>query len=73
MRRLLSIAVILAALVITDGARADADSASHYYLSLGDSLAAGSNATGPERRSPNSATPTNCTPRSRRTIRNSST
>jgi lysophospholipase L1-like esterase len=46
MRRLLSLAVILAALVITADARADSDSASRYYLSLGDSLAAGSNATG---------------------------
>jgi lysophospholipase L1-like esterase len=34
------IAAVLAALVLAAGARADADSATHYYLSLGDSLAA---------------------------------
>src|SRR5438105_1545656 len=35
------VAAVLAALVLAAGARADADSATHYYLSLGDSLAAG--------------------------------
>jgi lysophospholipase L1-like esterase len=40
MKRLLSLVVLVAASVFTAGARADADSATHYYLSLGDSLAA---------------------------------
>jgi lysophospholipase L1-like esterase len=43
-------ATALALVVITGGAasvaHADADSATHYYLSLGDSYAAGTNATG---------------------------
>jgi lysophospholipase L1-like esterase len=42
MNRLLFFVAVLAALVFASGARADADSATHYYLSLGDSLAAGS-------------------------------
>jgi lysophospholipase L1-like esterase len=40
------IAAVLAALVLAAGARADADSATHYYLSLGDSLAASSQPNG---------------------------
>jgi lysophospholipase L1-like esterase len=46
MKRLLTLVVVLVPLAFAAGARADADSATHYYLSLGDSLAAGSNATG---------------------------
>jgi hypothetical protein len=46
MKRLLSLVAALATLVFAAGARADADSATHYYLSLGDSLAAGTNAAG---------------------------
>lgn len=48
MRRLLiATALGLALLAATaPGARADTGSATHYYLSLGDSLAAGTNATG---------------------------
>jgi lysophospholipase L1-like esterase len=46
MKRLLSLVAALATLVFVAGARADVDSATHYYLSLGDSLAAGSNAAG---------------------------
>lgn len=41
MKRLISLVAVLAALVFAAGARADADSATHYYLSLGDSLAQG--------------------------------
>jgi lysophospholipase L1-like esterase len=40
MKRLLSLVAVLAVLAFPTGARADADSATHYYLSLGDSLAA---------------------------------
>jgi hypothetical protein len=46
MKRLLSLVAALATLVFAAGARADAGSATHYYLSLGDSLAAGTNAAG---------------------------
>ena len=42
MKRLLPLVAALATLVFAAGARADADSATHYYLSLGNSLAAGS-------------------------------
>jgi lysophospholipase L1-like esterase len=42
MKRVRSLVVVIAALLVAAGARADADSATHYYLSLGDSLAAGS-------------------------------
>jgi hypothetical protein len=41
MKRLLTFVVLTAALVFTSSAGADADSATHYYLSLGDSLASG--------------------------------
>src|SRR4029453_8501002 len=41
MKRLLTFVVLIAALVFTASAGADADSATHYYLSLGDSLASG--------------------------------
>ena len=37
---------VAAALVLAAGARADADSATHYYLALGDSLAASAQPTG---------------------------
>src|SRR5215217_7536745 len=40
MKRVLSFVAVLAVLVFATGARADADSATHYYLALGDSLAA---------------------------------
>jgi hypothetical protein len=49
MKRLFSATAAALVLAIGAGApvaRADADSATHYYLSLGDSLAAGTNATG---------------------------
>jgi lysophospholipase L1-like esterase len=39
-KRLVSLVALLATLVFAAGARADASSDSHYYLSLGDSLAA---------------------------------
>jgi lysophospholipase L1-like esterase len=38
--------LVLVALVAVPASHADQDSATHYYLSLGDSLAAGTNATG---------------------------
>jgi lysophospholipase L1-like esterase len=41
MNRLFYLAAVVAALVFAAGARADADSTTHYYLSLGDSLAQG--------------------------------
>jgi hypothetical protein len=41
MKRLLTFVVLTAPLVFTSSAGADADSATHYYLSLGDSLASG--------------------------------
>ena len=40
MKRLFPVVAVLAALVFAAGARADGDSATHYYVSLGDSLAA---------------------------------
>jgi len=40
-----AMAIVAAAAVLASGARADTDSATHYYLSLGDSLATGTNAT----------------------------
>jgi lysophospholipase L1-like esterase len=40
MKRLLCVVAVLATLVFPAGARAEAGSATHYYLSLGDSLAA---------------------------------
>lgn len=47
MRRVGFIVVLaLVALVAVPASHADQDSATHYYLSLGDSLAAGTNATG---------------------------
>lgn len=49
MKRLITagaLAVALVGCLAAPTARADADSATHYYLSLGDSLAAGTNATG---------------------------
>lgn len=47
MRRVLSIVLlVLVALLVVPASHADEDSATHYYLSLGDSLAAGTNATG---------------------------
>jgi lysophospholipase L1-like esterase len=41
MKRIHSLVVVIAALVFAAGASADADSATHYHLSLGDSLAVG--------------------------------
>ena len=41
MKLLLSLVVVLAALLFAAGARADVDTATRYYLSLGDSLAQG--------------------------------
>jgi lysophospholipase L1-like esterase len=49
MKSLIAATMVALALVLgaaASVARADTDSATHYYLSLGDSLAAGSNATG---------------------------
>ncbi len=39
MKRLLSLAAVLAALVLAAGGRANAAGGAHYYLALGDSLA----------------------------------
>jgi hypothetical protein len=54
-----------AALLVFPAAAPAGESATHYYLSLGDSLAAGTNATGVGG-SPISGTPTSSTPRLRR-------
>ena len=69
--RLLMAAVASMLAMVAGGAHADTDSATRYYLSLGDSLATGTNASGIGQAFTAAATPTSCTRRLRRAIRSS--
>ena len=59
MKRLLALAVVVTAVLgFAAGAQADADSATHYYVSLGDSLAAGAREAETSTTTRSSSTPT---------------